>query len=193
MGSDEMKTKLTFAVVAVLGVLFSTAVRSEQENKDSFTLSSATFKNNAFMPAELAREAVKGGKNISPELQWKNIPAGTKSFALICIDMHPVAKRWIHWMVINIPATVNSLPLNASLAKMPAGCVELANSFGDEGWGGPQPPKGTGVHKYVIGIYALNVEKLDGKPANEKEFLQAIKGKVIAKAVISGLLKQYIE
>lgn len=185
-----MKTKLTFAMVAVVSVLLASAVKSEQEKKEPFILSSATFKNDMVMPAELAREAIKGGKNISPELQWKNAPVGTKSFALICIDMHPVAKRWIHWMVINIPATVNSLPLNASLAKMPAGCVELTNSFGDEGWGGPQPPKGTGFHKYLIGIYALSVEKIDGQPANEKEFLNAIKGKVIAKAVISGILKQ---
>lgn len=187
-----MKTRLTFVMVVVIGILLSTAVRSEpgKEEKKLFTLSSVTFKNNAVMPVALAMDAVKGGKNISPELHWENAPAGTRSFALICIDMHPIAKRWIHWMVINIPATATSLPLNASLTKMPEGCVELTNSFGDEGWGGPQPPKGTGFHKYVIGIYALKVEKIEGKPENEKEFLGAIKGKVIAKAIISGIFKQ---
>jgi len=102
-----------------------------------------------------------GGKNVSLPLSWKSIPAGTKSFALSMVDSHPVAQNWVHWLVINIPSNVTSLEEGGSGKKMPLGSLELKNSFGDIGYGGPQPPKGTGDHPYVITIYALNVEKIN--------------------------------
>jgi len=101
-----------------------------------------------------------GGKNISIPLKWDDSPSGTKSFALSIVDIHPVAREWVHWLAVNIPANVNSIPEGASGKAMPRGCFELANSFGGIGYGGPQPPKGTGDHPYVITLYALNVEKL---------------------------------
>lgn len=90
-----------------------------------------------------------GGKNVSVPLSWKNVPSGTKSLALSMIDPHPVAQNWVHWLVINVPANVVFLTEGASGKKMPPGTVELQNSFGDVGYGGPQPPKGTGDHPYV--------------------------------------------
>lgn len=175
----------------VVGGMLTNAVIAEPGTvkKKAFTLSSTSFKKSGNIPAKFATEKVKGGKNISPELHWVNAPKGTKSFALICVDLNPVAKRWVHWMVINIPADVKSIELNASLEKMPAACIELDNSYGDEGWGGPQPPKNTGIHKYVFGIYALKVEKIESKPKNEKQFLKAIKGKVISKAILTGFFQ----
>ncbi len=70
---------------------------------------------------------------------------------------------------------------------MPAGSAELRNSFGEVGYGGPQPPKGTGDHPYVITLYALSVERLDlpidvSLPA----FKRAIEGKVITSASVTG-------
>jgi Raf kinase inhibitor-like YbhB/YbcL family protein len=63
-------------------------------------------------------------------------------------------------MVINIPATIHELPLDASNKKMPSGCIEINNSFGFKGYGGPQPPDGTGTHPYIFSVYALNIENL---------------------------------
>lgn len=185
-----MKSRLTFLSGLLLSILLVSNFLSGQEQRKTFSLISKSFKNNGRMPAVLATEKVKGGKNISPALKWENAPEGTKSFALICIDMNPIARRWIHWMVVNIPVNVNSIAANASSDKMPAGCVELENSYGYEGWGGPQPPKGTGVHKYIFVIYALDVAQIKSKPQNEKQFLQALKGKVVAKAMLSGLFQR---
>ena len=65
--------------------------------------------------------------------------------------------------------------------------LELKNSFGDIGYGGPQSPKGTGDHPYVVTIYALNVEKLNlGVNTSLSVFRKAIKGKVIGSASITG-------
>lgn len=102
-----------------------------------------------------------GGNNSSIPLAWKNIPAGTKSFCLSIVDPHPVAQNWVHWLVINIPAQATSMEEGASKKKMPGGSIELKNSWGEIGYGGPQPPKGTGDHPYVVTLYALNMEKVD--------------------------------
>ncbi len=128
-----------------------------------------------------------GGRNISIPLAWKNAPSGTKSFALSIVDPHPVAHDWVHWSVINIPSNVNHLEEGASKKKMPSGSAELKNSFGDLGYGGPQPPKGTGDHPYVVTLYALNTSKIDLESnASLSDFKKAIQGKVIETASITG-------
>jgi len=128
-----------------------------------------------------------GGKNISIPLQWEDIPSGTKSFALSIVDIHPVAREWVHWLVINIPSNVNSIPEGASGKNMPAGCMELANSFGGMGYGGPQPPRGTGDHPYVITLYALNVEKLPlSFNTSLSDFKKSLIKKILATASITG-------
>ncbi|OGV52851.1 MAG: hypothetical protein A2X49_09370 [Lentisphaerae bacterium GWF2_52_8] len=135
---------------------------------------------------------ITGGENVSPALSWNNAPAGTKSFALTCVDVHPVARNWVHWMVTGIPASGSSLGEGASGAEMPKASVELKNSFGFAGWGGPQPPPGSGKHKYVFTIYALSVEtvQLGQAPVPEEKFIDALNGKVLAKAAISGTFER---
>lgn len=124
-----------------------------------FSLTSPGLKNNDPCPREYVMPK-KGGKNISPCLRWENAPEGTKSFVLTCIDPHPVANYWVHWMVIKIPVNIREITLDASNKKMPPGSIELNNSYGFKGYGGPQPPEGTGPHPYVFSIYALNTENI---------------------------------
>jgi len=147
---------------------------------------SSAFKDGEKIPIQHAMVGA-GGKNLSIPLTWKNVPPGTKSFALSMVDPHPVAQNWVHWMVINIPANVSSLEEGASKKKMPAGAVELRNSFGETGYGGPQPPKGSGEHPYVTTLYALNVEKLDlGVNTSLSAFKKALEGRIIQSASITG-------
>ncbi len=149
-------------------------------------ISSSAFKDGEKIPIQYVMPGA-GGKNLSIPLAWKNVPPGTKSFALSVVDPHPVAQNWVHWLVINIPSSVTMLEEGASRKKMPAGSVELKNSFGDIGYGGPQPPKGTGDHPYVVTLYALNVEKLDvGTSTSLSAFKKPIEGKVIGTASITG-------
>jgi len=149
-------------------------------------LTSTAFKDGGQIPVQYVMKGA-GGKNVSPPLAWKNVPEGTKSFALFLVDPHPVAKNWVHWLVINIPADAKTLPEGASGKKMPQGAVELKNSFGEAGYGGPQPPKGTGYHPYVFTLYALNVETLPlGADTSLSAFQKAIEGKVIAGTTLTG-------
>ena len=74
---------------------------------------------------------------------------------------------------------------------MPKESVELLNSFGKKGWGGPQPPKNSGVHKYIFKIFALSKKIQNENIKNEKEFNNAIKkAGIIDKAICSGLFKK---
>ncbi len=150
-------------------------------------ISSAAFVDKGTIPRDYVMPGA-GGKNLSFPLQWSAVPNGTKSFALSVVDPHPVARNWVHWLVINLPAETRELPAGASRQAMPKGAVELKNSFGDIGYGGPQPPKGTGDHPYVVTLYALNVERLD-LPVNASlpAFQKALEGKVLATATLTGM------
>lgn len=153
---------------------------------DSMEISSPAIKDGGKIPIQYTMPAA-GGKNISIPLAWKNVPSGTKSFALSIIDIHPVARNWVHWLVINIPSHITKIEEGASMKNMPAGSIELKNSWGKIGYGGPQPPRGTGDHPYVITLYALNVEKLDlNLEASFSDFKKAIEGKLISSVSITG-------
>jgi Raf kinase inhibitor-like YbhB/YbcL family protein len=153
-----------------------------------FMLLSPAFANGHSLHTKYANTGVQGGQNLSPPLAWHNPPDGTKSFALACVDRHPIARNWVHWLVINIPSDINVLGEGASgTAKMPARTKELNNTFGTVGWGGPQPPSGSGIHKYEFILYALNVENLDlGVNSKLEAFDKAIKGKVLAEVKLTG-------
>ena len=87
----------------------------------------------------------------------------------------------------DIPGGAASLAEGASGKKMPAGAMELKNSWGELAYGGPQPPQGTGDHPYVVTLYALSVAQLDLKPtAGWAELKKAMEGKILASASITG-------
>jgi len=128
-----------------------------------------TLKSNAVM-GQLANEQVFSGfgckgKNISPQLEWSNAPKGTKSFALTVYDPDaPTGSGWWHWLIFNIPASVNELVTDAgniSKGLAPKGSVQSINNYGEAGYGGACPPKGDKAHRYIFTVYALKVKQLD--------------------------------
>jgi Raf kinase inhibitor-like YbhB/YbcL family protein len=176
---------LRISWLCVLIILF-TVQQSDVLGGNNMEISSTAFKDGEKIPIQYVMPGA-GGKNVSVPLLWKNVPSGTKSFALSMVDPHPVAHNWVHWLVINIPSNVTSLEEGASRKKMPRESIELKNSFGDIGYGGPQPPKGTGDHPYVFTLYALSVEKLDlGANTSLSAFNKALEGKILGSATITG-------
>lgn len=106
-----------------------------------------------------------GGQNISPQLSWINAPKGTRSFAITMFDRDaPIEGGFWHWLMFNIPATVDHLPADAGNTfthLAPATAIQSMNDFGQYGYGGPNPPHGHGWHNYSITLYALDTETLE--------------------------------
>ena len=102
------------------------------------------------------------GKNLSPALSWIDAPVGTKSFAITMYDPDaPTGSGWWHWVVFDIPKIVTSIVSNASILKrLPLGSVESLTDFKTTGFGGACPPKGDKAHRYIITVYALDVDSL---------------------------------
>ncbi|MCB1746418.1 MAG: YbhB/YbcL family Raf kinase inhibitor-like protein [Gammaproteobacteria bacterium] len=104
------------------------------------------------------------GGNLSPQLAWQGAPDGTQSFAVTCFDPDaPTGSGFWHWVVANIPAEVSGLPLGAgdpARGAMPAGALEVRTDFGKPGYGGPCPPEGANIHRYIFTVYAVGVKEL---------------------------------
>ncbi|MFH0974892.1 MAG: YbhB/YbcL family Raf kinase inhibitor-like protein [Spirochaetota bacterium] len=155
-------------------------------------LISSSYQDNQSVPVKYANIGVPGGQNISPQFSWSGIPGGVKSFALAIIDIHPIASNWVHWIFINVPSNITSVEENCSnKSGMPAGSIELTNSFGQKGYGGPQPPQGSGKHGYVATVYALDIEKvkLSGH-TSERNLLKEIKSHILDKAALTGFFSR---
>ncbi len=160
-------------------ILIFTCLSFSAGANSSFKLESPAFKNNAEIPLTYA---VKG-KDISPPLAWNHIPKNTRSLALVCDDPDVEEGAWDHWILYNIPPTMNHLE---EAGKNLTSDIHLGkNSEGNAAYTGPNPPSGT--HHYRFTLYALD-SVLDLKQGATKEELhKAIKGHILGQAVLTGL------
>jgi len=136
-------------------------------------LQSVDIKPNGAIPALQTCD----GANVSPHLEWNDVPEGTSSFILSCFDPDSPSGNFCHWLVVNIPAATRELSQGAR-----TGGDELSNDFGGRGYGGPCPMKGT--HHYVFTLYALDVEKVSD--VSKENLLSVIEGHVLDKAELIG-------
>jgi Raf kinase inhibitor-like YbhB/YbcL family protein len=83
----------------------------------TFTVSSNSFEDGDYLSNDFILSADFGfgcaGGNKSPHLKWSGAPDGTKSFPITCYDPDaPTGSGFWHWLVVNIPASVNELAFN---------------------------------------------------------------------------------
>jgi Raf kinase inhibitor-like YbhB/YbcL family protein len=147
------------------------------------------------------------GGNISPAIEWQNVPADTQSFFLMVVDRDVPAdfgpankagqvipenaprQNFYHWLVADIPPIIARVGGNEDVAGQKG-----RNSYGDgakgkNGYDGPCPPwNDERVHTYHFIVYALDVVSLglnDGFSGAEAE--KALAGHILAQGEATGI------
>ena len=154
--------------------------RAAAQTPQTITVERSTLKADQPIP----RDYTADGRNVSPPLTWKGVPAAAKQLAVVLQD--PDAGNpppFVHWVIYKIPPTANGLPENVPFepdVPMPAeiaGATQGMSGFLRPIYRGPAPPPGKSITSFVV--YALDAA-LDLKPRlNRVELLDAIAGHVI--------------
>ena len=153
--------------------------------KMEITITSTAFTHGGMIP----REYTCDGRDISPSMAWAGVPEGTKSLAIICEDPDAPMGTWVHWVLFNIPATVNALPKSMTTDKvLENGARHGINDFRKFGYGGPCPPGGT--HRYYFKIYALDTELTQEPGLTKAKLLKAMDGHIMAEGQLMGRYKR---
>ncbi len=163
------------------------------ESAPAFSLTSPDAKLTVSIP-EVYSAKVFGchGGNMSPELQWTNVPAGTRSFVITLFDgdVHDSPSGWWHWVLYDVPANVSKLPMGAGSERkslMPARALEGRTDLGTAAYHGPCPDKSDPPHHYVFTIYAVDVARLPVPPeASGAMVTSTALGHLKGKAVLVG-------
>jgi Raf kinase inhibitor-like YbhB/YbcL family protein len=163
-----------------------------------FTISSPDLASGTFATRFILNGFGCTGGNVSPELQWSNIPIGTKSLALQVYDPDaPSGSGFWHWAIYNIPPSTTGLAQGAgnSPATLPPGAFGGNTDFLDTGatggngnYGGPCPPQGDPPHRYIFTLFALSVDKLEVAGGVPKTGSAGLYGFVLNKGIGPALI-----
>jgi Raf kinase inhibitor-like YbhB/YbcL family protein len=144
----------------------------------------------AFPPAgEIPRKHTCEDRDVSPPLAWSDLPAGTKSLALIVDDPDAPDPRapkmvWVHWILYNLPPEATGLAEAIEEKNLPKGTLAGVSDFRRTAWGGPCPP--IGRHRYFFKLYALDAALPDLRKPTKAQILKAMEGHVLAQAELIG-------
>ncbi|MBA3813750.1 MAG: YbhB/YbcL family Raf kinase inhibitor-like protein [Alphaproteobacteria bacterium] len=147
-------------------------------------LFSSAFANFESIPPLYSSE----GDNLSPPLRWQDIPAGTRSLALICEDPDAPQGTWDHWILYNIPPTVSVLAEGLTQSQLPPEIRSGVNTAGTKDYVGPNPPSGT--HRYFFKLYALDtVIQLQEDPT-KVDLIKAMNSHILGETTLVGVYER---
>ncbi|EFA69692.1 hypothetical protein CEP10_16920 [Cylindrospermopsis raciborskii S07] len=144
-------------------------------------LTSSSFVDHGLIPMKYTCD----GENISPPLVWDEVPPETVSLCLIMDDPDAPGKTFVHWVVFDIPPTINQLSEKIINSQhILGGGIQGKNDFDILGYGGPCPP--TGIHHYFFHLYALDKQLNFPPGVTKNDIMVAMKNHVLAKAQLMG-------
>jgi phosphatidylethanolamine-binding protein (PEBP) family uncharacterized protein len=160
---------------------------------ETLTVTSVAFKDGAAIPLPHAGRRL-GGVDLSPQLAWSAVPAGTESILLVVEDLDSPFRTPIVHAVALIDPAVTMLDAGALAARSPGVGVRVLRSFLGRGYRGPGPIAGHGPHRYVFQVFALGsdvgtVGLAGGVPLEEarpRTVLAAAAGPVLARGRLTG-------
>ncbi len=177
-------------LLLILSLLFGLGLATAKNKLEgvkimNFQISSVAFSDKSDIPSMYTCE----GANIAPPLHWENPPNLTKSFALIVDDPDapdPAAPKrvFVHWVLFNIPASIDTLAEGVTEKTLPKGTIAGKNDIGDCEYHGPCPP--IGRHRYFFKLYALDTVFSDLKKPTKNELLEKMKGHILEQTELIG-------
>jgi len=148
-------------------------------------ITSSAFQDGGLIPAKYTCD----GADVSPPLQWDNVPQTAKSIALICDDPDAPMGTFVHWVIFGLPAETRQLAEKVAADKtLPSGARQGTSGFGRVGYGGPCPPSGT--HRYFFKIYALDTKVDLPAGARKSDLLKVMEGHILAQGQLVGKYKR---
>jgi len=155
-------------------------------NEGQVLVTSTAFEKGGAIPEQYTCD----GADLSPPLSWSNIPEGTETIALICDDPDAPVGTWVHWVLYNLPAEIQSLDEGlATSGQLTSGAYQGRNDFGKLGYGGPCPPGGS-KHRYYFKVYALSTTLALAPGSNKADLLTAMEGHILAEGQLKGKYKR---
>ncbi|MGW4767247.1 YbhB/YbcL family Raf kinase inhibitor-like protein [Nocardia sp. NPDC004278] len=160
---------------------------------ETITVTSDAFGDNAAIPRRYAGDGV--GDNISPPLQWSNIPPDAVELVLIIEDPDvPLPRPIVHGLVTGVDPHTAGIPeggleIDSAAATSTVGDPMMRIGFGAfkrRGYAGPRPIPGHGPHRYIFQMFALDQPSGLGVDATRSSTLSAIDGHVIARGKLTG-------
>ena len=151
----------------------------EEASGSSLQLVSAVFREGAVIPIQYTCK----GQNVNPPLNILHTPTGTQSFALIMHDPDAVSGDFLHWLIWDIPPSTENISVNS----VPVGAMQGYNGSDKIGYAGPCPPAGSGTHRYIFELYALD-KMLDlRRDTSWQDLESAMKDHVLDKSTLTGV------
>jgi Raf kinase inhibitor-like YbhB/YbcL family protein len=147
-------------------------------SRTRLTLTSPSFQEGQFIPTRHTCD----GSDVSPELSWSHAPEGTASYTLVVEDLDAPDGSFTHWVLFDIPRTVESLPEDVKGVG-----VGGRNDFQHERYAGPCPLPNRGAHRYLFRLCALDVESLGlSQGATREEVEETMSPYVLEEARLVG-------
>jgi Raf kinase inhibitor-like YbhB/YbcL family protein len=151
-------------------------------------VASSSFADGARIPALHAGDTNNcGGKGVSPQVSWTNLPAGAKSVAVLIFDPDGASGLGVsHWVAYNIGADRGQLKQGEGQTDG-AGVTVGKNVAGATAYRGMCPPVGDTPHHYVMSVIASDLAPMALSPGLTRDaLLAALKGHALGGMSIVG-------
>ncbi|HEX4417195.1 MAG TPA: YbhB/YbcL family Raf kinase inhibitor-like protein [Kofleriaceae bacterium] len=164
-------------------VCHSDAVSSAQP---VIVVSSPAFADHASIPVRYTAD----GDGLSPPLGWLNVPANTRSVALLVEDADsPTPAPLVHAIAWQLSPVLTELAEGELMIDHRHASLGL-NSFLRPGWMPPDPPPGHGPHRYGFQIFALDHDPDLGSEPGRRALIHALRGHTLARGLLIGLYER---
>lgn len=173
------------------GVDALTTARIGRRRPRSIAVTSPTFGEGDDIP----RRYTADGRGWFPGVSWSELPAGTRSVALLVEDADiPFVRPVTHLIVHSIPPDLTGLepgavPSRANQGAQPGWSLGR-NFLGALGWTPPAPPPGHGGHRYAFQVFALDIVPSFRHPPRRAGLMRAIRSHILAYGSLIGVYKR---